>query len=301
MHRIPLLVARSVLAVLLVASSAEAQCISAGSLDREYGQSTVVFVGTATALHYLPNTECCHVYSGTVTFDVTRWWKGPGGKRIDVGTYGYLFDAGREYVVFAGGNPPVTSICDRSKLRSEAAETLRWLNELTSSTGAESWASANRAVTRLPPDTFMELPAAVRHQLTLLECAIPQPVGAATRNVTHGHFFGTGSTDWAVLCSRHLTSSILVFDGRHPDRVEELASRPDDDFLQERRGGQIVFSRAIRAASPEQVHDRQQSVGGNAGPRLAHAGIEDLFVGKASVVWYWHDGNWTLVGGSDRP
>jgi hypothetical protein len=30
-----------------------------------------------------------------------------------------------------------------------------------------------------------------------------------------------------------------------------------------------------------------------------HAGINDVFVGKASVVWYWHQGKWLELTGAN--
>lgn len=162
----------------------------------------------------------------------------------------------------------------------------------------DAWSRANHALTRLTPDAFPELPAAVRRELTRRGCTVPQPADAPTRNVIRGSFFGSGS-DWAVLCSRNLMSAILVFRGGRPDRVRALASKSDEDFLQTDSGGGIVFSRAIRTASPRAIRELQQSFDGKAKPSLAHDGIEDMFLGKASTVWYWRGGKWVVAGGAD--
>ena len=89
-----------------------------------------------------------------------------------------------------------------------------------------------------------------------------------------------------------------MFRGGRADHVQELASRPDEDFLQG-SGGAIVFSRAIRAASPLLIRELQESFDGKAGRLLTHAGVEDMFYGKGSVVWYWHGGKWVVVAGAN--
>lgn len=153
-------------------------------------------------------------------------------------------------------------------------------------------------MTRLSPDGFTEMPAPVRRELTRRGCTIPQADFEPMRNVTRGSFFGPGS-DWAVLCSRDLKSAILVFRDGRADRVYESASRNDEDFLQGSTGGRIAFSRGIRAVSPSVIREIQESFDGKAGPRLGHAGIEDMFLGKASTVWYWRGGKWVAVAGAD--
>ncbi len=95
-------------------------------------------------------------------------------------------------------------------------------------------------------------------------------------------------------------SAILVFRGGTTDAVSELGERPDADFLQAvTAGGAVGFSRAIGIADPTYIQERHRRYGGPTPPRLDHDGINDIFVEKASVVWYWSGGTWLQLQGAD--
>jgi hypothetical protein len=81
--------------------------------------------------------------------------------------------------------------------------------------------------------------------------------------------------------------------------VSQLAARPDADFLQVVAPGEIGFSRAIAVASPDFIREHHERYGGTTPPPLIHAGINDAFVEKASVVWYRHQGKWLQLTGAD--
>lgn len=165
---------------------------------------------------------------------------------------------------------------------------------------SEAWTEADRATIRLDPETFTELPRALQIELRRRGCSIPQPFASLSRqNVIHGSFTRSGHVDWAVLCSRDLTSAILVFRDGNPNAVEELGRRPDADFLQGTGPNQIGFSRAISVASAVFIRKHHEWYGGPVPPPLTHAGINDAFVEKASVVWYWHTGKWLQLTGSN--
>ena len=105
--------------------------------------------------------------------------------------------------------------------------------------------------------------------------------------------------DWAVLCSRERVSTILVFLGGDPRHVSEIATRPDAEFLQVVAPGRIGFSRAISVASADSIRERHRRDSDSQPPSLTHAGIDDAFVEKASVVWYRHQGKWLQLAGTD--
>jgi len=93
-------------------------------------------------------------------------------------------------------------------------------------------------------------------------------------------------------------STILVFWGGRADNVSELEQRPDANFLQSWGVDTIVFSRTIAVASEAQIRDdfrRDEATP----PVLEHAGVEDVFLGKASTVWYWRTGKWVRLTGAD--
>jgi hypothetical protein len=151
---------------------------------------------------------------------------------------------------------------------------------------------------RLNPSEFPELPALVREELDRRGCTIPQVHGEARpHNVTRGAFRSARRLDIAVLCSRDGASSILVFWGHDFRTIAEIAPRPDEDYLQVVGAGGRGYSREIVTASPDFIRRQYERYGGAKPPALSHDGINDLFVGKASVVWYLHDGKWLQVAG----
>jgi len=172
---------------------------------------------------------------------------------------------------------------------------------------ADVWEAADRAVVRLPPSAFPALPEVVKRDLERRHCTIPQPDPAAigpapnrdrVHNVIHGDLQRRGQTDWAVVCSRNRVSTILVFWGGRADDVSELEQRPDANFLQSWGVDTIVFSRTIAVASEAQIRNdfrRDEATP----PLLEHAGVEDVFLGKASTVWYWRTGKWVRLTGAD--
>jgi hypothetical protein len=158
----------------------------------------------------------------------------------------------------------------------------------------------------LPASAFPELPKTLRKQLETLGCGVPQVPGEAEpQNVVHGSFARQGQTDWAVLCSRAGKSSILVFGGKPTTCSGELAIRDDSNYLQGDADGRLVYSRQISSASGKKIleyakafsqHDTGKAP---ANPRLDHVGIEDIFVGKASEIYYCSRGKWQTLQGAD--
>ncbi|MCE2407383.1 MAG: hypothetical protein J4G19_07755 [Pseudomonadales bacterium] len=162
-----------------------------------------------------------------------------------------------------------------------------------------NWDRADIETVRLAPDVFRSLSADVVADLTRRRCVIPQPwLATEPANVVHGRFTVPGRTDAAVLCSKDRVSSILVYRGNSTEHVDELAPVADLGYLQDVGRGRIGFSRAIGVADAERV---QHGLRPTAAP--SHEtyvdGIEDFFLEKASSIWYWHDGKWLQLEGSD--
>ncbi len=166
---------------------------------------------------------------------------------------------------------------------------------------AQDWDRADRTTRRLAPSVFLELPAAVRLDLEQRGCTIPQPFTAKRpENVINGRFMSPDQIDWAVLCSRERTSSILVFPGGAPSAVIDIATELDRHSLQVIDGGrEIGYSRALGVADAEYIRDHYQRYGGPKPPPLDHDGINDMFIEKGSVVWYWYRGRWLRLTGAD--
>ncbi len=166
---------------------------------------------------------------------------------------------------------------------------------------AQDWERADATVVRLKPAAFSELSAEVRQDIERRGCVVPQTFSTkAPHNVVRGRFTSAAQVDIAVLCSKERLSSILVFRAGSTAAVAELAKRPDANFLQVvASGGVVGFSRALRVANSKYIQEHYERYGGPKPPPLDHDGINDIFIEKASVVWYWYGGRWLQLQGAD--
>ena len=159
---------------------------------------------------------------------------------------------------------------------------------------------ADEETVRLLPGAFADLSSSVQEELKRRGCTIPQVYpGVERSNIVRGRFTAPDQIDVAVLCSRQRVSSILIFQEESTAVVAELASAPDRNYLQGIGGGVIGFSRALGVASPRYIQEHYEAFGGPEPPPLDHDGVNDAFVGKASVVWYWYEGQWLQLTGAD--
>jgi hypothetical protein len=118
-------------------------------------------------------------------------------------------------------------------------------------------------------------------------------------NVIKGEFSKPGQTDWAVLCSIGGVSSILIFWNGSTLKPAEIEKAPDQDRLQSWGGDKIVYSRAITPVDAKYIQDHYQAYGGEKPPPINHQGVDDAFVGKASVVLYLDRDKWLHLSGAD--
>ncbi|MFL6386235.1 MAG: hypothetical protein ACJ71U_01995 [Terriglobales bacterium] len=164
-----------------------------------------------------------------------------------------------------------------------------WLS-LGVQTTRDDWRRADETIVRLQPSTFPDLPAQLRAALEQRGCTVPQPynAGMQKKNVISGPFTSASQNDWAVLCSHEKRSAILVFRGGHSNQVDSLAEEPDSQYLQVLAGPKkIGYSRLLAVAPAKVVHQHF--------PHANHSGIQDVFIEKASVVWYRSVGKWVKV------
>jgi hypothetical protein len=163
------------------------------------------------------------------------------------------------------------------------------------------WQIADASIVRLPPTAFPRLPRNIVRELQARGCTIPQTFGdQKPHNVVSGEFFRKARTDWAILCSRNRTSSILIFRGGSAQKISEIAKAPDGTFLQTIDDKErIGFSRAISAVGRDYILSHYRDYGGPKPPPIDHQGINDAFVEKASVVHYYHRGSWLKLQGAD--
>jgi hypothetical protein len=164
----------------------------------------------------------------------------------------------------------------------------------------QDWNAADLATVRIKPAAFPRAPADVRAEMERRGCTVPQPHGATRpANLLSGRFTSAGQTDWAGLCSRNRISVILVFRGGSTTDVAELARQPDRSYLQRLGRGIIGFSRGLGIADPAYIRGHHDARSKPPLPILDHDGINDIFIEKGSVVWFWSQGRWLELAGSD--
>jgi hypothetical protein len=162
------------------------------------------------------------------------------------------------------------------------------------------WDKANREVVRLAPSNFKQLPRELIQELERRRCTVPQVWGSREPgNVIRGEFLKKGQTDWAVLCSVNMKTSILVFANGSPSNPISIAEGEDLKMLQGVREGHIGYSRQIVPVGEQYILDHYRAFGGPKPPSIDHLGINDAFVGKSSVVLYFHEGKWLHLAGAD--
>ena len=137
-------------------------------------------------------------------------------------------------------------------------------------------------------DSFPSLPTNVRAQLSQRGCSVPQAYHSLDpHNVISGEFAAPGQTDWAALCAQGDSAAIVVVWGG-PTRCDTPVE-----------GMEISNWRAIGGASMEYILEHAREFNGPAPPAKDHAGINNIYVGKASEVLFCHQGKWVKLQGAD--
>jgi hypothetical protein len=170
-------------------------------------------------------------------------------------------------------------------------------------------AQKDNGIRKLQPADVAGLPAEFVEKLNVRGCAIPQ-FGAVGRagdtagadeagsptNVIHGEFARHGQEDWAVLCSKGGSSTIVIFWGKATACPASLARLEDAHYLKRGKDKKVRYSRAIRALGESDLGDRA----GIAGLKpFSHQGIDDRFVGKSSAFFYCSEGKWKIFPAKD--
>ena len=103
--------------------------------------------------------------------------------------------------------------------------------------------------------------------------------------------------DWVVLCSCRDSSSVLVFWGGKAANPAEFGRARDEDCTQDVDGkGNLGYSRLLEVAHPDRILGHNPDFGAKA---HLHDGIEDYFLEKGSSIYYYRDGSWLELEGSD--
>ena len=125
------------------------------------------------------------------------------------------------------------------------------------------------------------------------------PYTKKPHNVIRGDFAKPGQTDWAVLCSVKGVSTILVFWNGSERNPAEIAPMEDRNFLQGISTDEIGYSRGISPVGKDFIMRHYEAYGGPKPPPIDHQGIDDAFIEKASVMWYFFGGKWLKLTGAD--
>lgn len=111
-------------------------CNSGRSNDQHFAASEVVFFGRATGQQVVPGRD--DRSETETTFEVTTHWKGAPRKQIAIRTCGspgvwceheFKFEPGKNYLVFASGNPLRTSMCSLTSAGANADVVVAWLKQ----------------------------------------------------------------------------------------------------------------------------------------------------------------------------
>jgi hypothetical protein len=155
-------------------------------------------------------------------------------------------------------------------------------------------------IRRLRASAFPQLPPAVAGVLRARNCSVPQPTADGTpRNVIRGEFFAKGESGWAVLCSVNNSTMLLAFRNDRDTMPETLATSGDRANLESLDGDKIGYAREITAVGRDFILGHYRAYGGPVPPAINHQGIDDAFLGKASMTWYFHSGKWLRLQGAD--
>ena len=164
----------------------------------------------------------------------------------------------------------------------------------------DEWDIADRETVRLQPSVFSQLPENIVLALQSRQCTIPQIYDdSKPHNVISGEFKKKGQKDWAVLCSKDLTSSILIFWNGSVENPTVLSPRPDKGALQGIGDDRIGYSRYIDTVGKTYIEYHYRAYGGPQPPPIDHDGIADGQAGKGSSVQYYHNGKWLQLTGAD--
>ena len=123
--------------------------------------------------------------------------------------------------------------------------------------------SPETQIIRLSPSAFPELPPNLIEELQRRQCTIPQDWNGPEKNPA------------------------------------AFASGEDSGYVQFIGRDQWGYSRGIGPVGKDFMMRHYDAHGGPKPPPIDHLGIEDVFIEKASVVWYFYNGQWLKLTGAD--
>ncbi len=158
---------------------------------------------------------------------------------------------------------------------------------------------ASAKLRRLPIDAFPELPPTVAEALRTRNCTVPQSSVEGRQNVIRGEFFAKGETGWAAYCSANQRTALLAFRSGQDANPRSLNESEDAQYAFTLESGSVIYLRQITAVGRDFILMHYRTYGGPEPPPIDHQGIDDSFLEKASVTWYFHEGKWHELQGAD--
>ena len=145
----------------------------------------------------------------------------------------------------------------------------------------------NTKCAALPPQAYRGLPRSVSRYVRRHGYTIPQARGIRQHSVVRGRFDDDGRDDWAVLASRGGQTALLVFWRGSAAKVTRLASHAD------------FADRSISVVGRQYILEHSRRYGAPKPPPIRHDAIDDAFLGKGSVVFYFDGTRWHKLQGAD--
>lgn len=138
-------------------------------------------------------------------------------------------------------------------------------------------------VSYIEPSSIKVLSSEVISDLESKNCKIPIPKEFKFGGFIVGEFAATKQIDLAVICVSNLNKQILLYWGGVVTCPSTIPS----------------MGQYISLATERVVYNYVQSEGGSENLKMSHSGIDDVYLGKASVVWYCENNQWKKPGGAD--
>jgi hypothetical protein len=148
------------------------------------------------------------------------------------------------------------------------------------------------------PEQLKGLPSNIVIELKKMDCLIPQGILDHT-NAIEGEFAIKGQKDWAVLCSIKGKSHIQVFWGGPKRCSSAIAERSDEENLYKESSRAWEYDRGLGKVGEKFIMEHYEAYGGPKPPPITHDAIEDIWLERASVVHYCHQGKWLELTGAD--
>ena len=148
------------------------------------------------------------------------------------------------------------------------------------------------------PRSILGLPPSIADILEEEKCRVPVASEAPeSTNAISGTLANEHQTDWAVQCVNAESRYIRVFWGG-PAVCEtriQIEAHSEQATAEAYKGA----VRIIKIAGATAIQEHYAAYGGSKPPELNHVGIDFIYVGKASTVFYCHEGKWLELGGAD--